>query len=221
MNCESLPTTSSNNIIAEIIGSEKPDEVILMGGHIDSWDVGRGAMDDAGGVIACISALHTIKELGLIPKRTIRVIAWVDEENTGAGESAYFNSLDKSQLDNHVLAIESDSGIFSPIGFTYTSDASAGQIDYLEQIIRLMTNLGNGLMLAYEGEGGADTSMLHEDGNVPVSELLSDNSRYFWYHHSVADTIDKLSPSELGDCIAALGILTYVAADTEEAYNKL
>lgn len=220
MNCESLPLTSSYNIITEIVGSEKPDEVILMGGHIDSWDVGRGAMDDAGGVIACISALHTIKELGLTPKRTIRVIAWVDEENTGAGEMAYFNSLDETDLDNHVLAIESDAGVFSPLGFTYSKDATAEQINYLEEVVSLMSSLGNGVMRVFEGEGGADTSILNDNG-VPVTELRSDNSKYFWYHHSVADTIDKLSPSELADCVASLGILTYVVADTEEAFNKL
>ena len=194
-----------------------------MGGHIDSWDVGRGAMDDAGGVVACISALHTIQKLGYIPRRTIRVIAWVDEENTGAGAKAYFHSLSEHQLSNHILAIESDIGVFSPTGFTYTHDATNGQKEFLQSILfDFMSELGSDVgMHISEGEGGADTSILHEEGNVPVTELRTDNSRYFWYHHTVADTIDKLSPTELSDCVAALGILTYVVADYEVPFNKL
>ena len=221
MNCETGPLKDGYNVIAEIKGSVFPDEVVVMGGHIDSWDVGRGAMDDAGGVMAAYFALDTIQRLGLTPKRTIRLIAWIDEENTGRGELTYYESQSTEQLANHMMAIETDEGVFTPSAYTHTVDATIGQIDTLQEIVGLMSNLGDGLIELVEGEGGADTSALHENANVPVSELVSDSSIYFYYHHTAADTIDKLNSLDFGDCSASLAILSYVIADMDDKFTEL
>lgn len=221
MSCETGPLKDSFNIIAEIEGSEYPEQVVVMGGHIDSWDVGRGAMDDGGGVMAAYFALDTIKNLGLVPKRTIRIIAWVDEENTGRGETTYYESQSNEQLDNHMIGIESDIGVFTPSAYSHTSDATPGQIAMMQDIVDLMGELGNGTIDLVEGEGGADTSSLYEYAGVPVSELYTDSSIYFYYHHSVADTIDKLNSYDFGDCAASLGILSYIIADSDENFREL
>ena len=114
-----IPDGWSRNVIGELPGSEFPEEVVVMGGHIDSWDVGQGAMDDGGGCVAAWEALRIIKELGLKPKRTIRVVMWTNEENGTRGGNAYRdNHMDN--LKNHILAIESDGGVFSPEGFGFT-----------------------------------------------------------------------------------------------------
>ena len=124
MGAQLLADAPSRNVIGEIRGSEFPDEVIVMGGHIDSWDVGRGAMDDAGGVVAAWEALRVLKRLGLTPKRTIRVVGWTNEENGGRGGAAY-RDAHRSELDNHILAIESDGGVFKPLGFGFSGPESA------------------------------------------------------------------------------------------------
>ena len=217
----SRPLGSSYNVIGQVNGTEWPEQVVLLGGHIDSWDVGSGAMDDGGGIVACYFALHTLQKLGLFPKRTIRVIGWVDEENTGAGEKAYFASLSALELSQHVLAIESDSGVFNPTSFTKTDDATPGQSQLLHEIVTyLMKGVGRTQMQIVTSDGGADTDLLREAG-VPVSELLSDGSKYFWYHHSDADTIDKLNSDEVADCVSALAILIHIVADYPIPFNSL
>ena len=223
MNCVSqTPLADSYNLIAEVRGSENPEEIILLGGHVDSWDVGNGAMDDGGGVFAAYYALKTIVSLDLKPKRTIRIIAWVDEENSGRGADAYYASLSQEEINNHVLAYESDSGVSTPVGFSFTSDATPGQIDLLSRIVlELMSPLGYGNMTTSEAGGGADTEILHEEGGVPVSELLVDTSHYFWYHHTAADTIDKIDKNSMADCSAGMSILAFVISDYELSFNKL
>lgn len=207
MEAETLPDAMSRNVIAELRGTELPDEVVVMGGHIDSWDVGQGAMDDAGGCVAAWEALRILKELGLRPRRTIRVVLWTNEENGLRGGRVYRDSV-ANALDKHILAIESDAGVFSPTGFGFSGSEEALQV--VTEIGKLLDPIGAGEIT--RGGGGADIGPLMREG-VPGAGLAVDRSRYFWYHHTDADTIDKLDPDEVARSVAALAVLSYVAAD--------
>jgi carboxypeptidase Q len=207
MEAKTLPDANSRNVIAEIRGYEKPEEVVVLGGHIDSWDVGTGAMDDGGGCLASWEALRQIKLLGLKPRRTVRVVLWTNEENGLRGAEAYRKLVD-AELHNHVLAIESDSGVFEPQGFGFTGSEQA--YNQLQEVISLLAPVGATNL--FKGGGGADIGPLMRDG-VPGMGLIVDGSKYFWYHHTEADTIDKLSLSEFQKCVAAMGVMSYVVAD--------
>lgn len=212
MNAKTLPDAPSSNIIAEIKGSEKPEEIVVMGGHIDAWDVGQGAMDDAGGCFAAWQALRILKKLGFQPKRTIRMVMWTNEENGLQGGIEYKNMVQENQtLANHILAIESDSGVFDPKGFGFTGSDEAFAI--VQAVGELLDPIDAGNIT--RGGGGADIGPLMREG-VPGMGLHVDGSRYFWYHHSPADTIDKLKQSEFNDCAAALAVMAYVVADMEQ-----
>jgi len=210
MEAKTLPDQISRNVIAEIVGSEKPEEVVVFGGHIDSWDVGTGAMDDGGGCVAAWDALKRIKELGLRPKRTLRVVLWTNEENGLRGGNAYRDSVQQS-LENHVLAIESDSGVFNPRGFGFSGSEEAYNV--VKSVGALLDPIGSGLVR--KGGGGADIGPLMREG-VPGMGLLVEGEKYFWYHHTHADTVDKLDPHELAKCVATLGVMAFVVADLEE-----
>ncbi len=210
MSAKFLPDTPSRNVMGEIRGSEFPDEVIVMGGHIDSWDVGRGAMDDAGGVVAAWEALRVLKRLGLTPKRTIRVVGWTNEENGGRGGAAY-RDAHKGDLDKHILAIESDGGVFKPAGFGFTGSDSAFAI--IREIGTLLSGIEAGNIT--KGGGGADIAPIMALG-VPGMGLNVDGTKYFWYHHTDADTVDKLDPREVAMCVAAMAVMAYVVADMPE-----
>ena len=198
---------TSKNIIAELVGSEFPDEVIVMGGHSDSWDVGQGAMDDAGGCFAAWEALRLLKELGIRPKRTIRVVWWVNEENGLGGAKAY-RAAHQHELDNHILAIESDAGVFSPLGFSFAGSDSA--LGIIREIASLLAPIGATKISA--GHTGADIEPLEEAG-VPGAGLEVEGTKYFWYHHTAADTFDKLDVNEFNQCVAAMAVLAYSVAD--------
>ncbi|RNC85406.1 MAG: peptidase M28 family protein [Balneola sp.] len=213
MEAENLPDTQSRNVIAEIKGSEFPDEIIVLGGHIDSWDVGAGMMDDGGGCVAAWEALRLIKKLGLTPKRTIRVVLWTNEENGLAGANEYKRWVeeDEKSLDNHILAMESDAGVFDPIGFGFSGSDEAFEI---------LTAMGLPLKEIESGEvsrggGGADIGPLMRAG-VPGMGLRVNGEQYFWYHHTDADTIDKLNIDDFNECIATMAIFAYGTAQLEE-----
>jgi carboxypeptidase Q len=202
-----LPDANSRNVIAEIRGSEKPEEIVVFGGHIDSWDVGQGAMDDGGGCIAAWEALRVIKQLGLRPKRTMRVCLWTNEENGLMGGKTYAK-LHAKEIPNHVLAVESDAGTFKPRGYDFGGSAKG-----LEMARELCSLLGKiDASSCEEGGGGADIGPIMEQG-VPGMGLIVDDSKYFNYHHTQADMVDKIDPRELALCTASMAILTYVAAD--------
>jgi carboxypeptidase Q len=207
MEAQTLPDVPSRNAIAEIRGSEKPDEVIVLGGHIDSWDVGQGAMDDGGGLVVAWQALNLIKKLGLKPKRTIRVVGWTNEETMGRGGLAY-REAHKAEADKHVLVIESDGGVFAPQSFGFTGSDSARAI--MKQIASLLTRVGP-IAIGANG-GGADIEPMMELG-VPGVGLEVDGSKYFWFHHTDADTMDKLDPMEMQRCVAAMAVLAFIVAD--------
>ena len=200
----------SHNVLGEIKGSIYPEEVVVVGGHIDSWDVGQGAHDDGGGCIASWEVLRLIKELGLKPKRTIRCVMWTNEENGGKGNKGY-RDMHMDEMDKHVLAIESDGGVFSPKGFGFSGSNSARNI--VEEIHELMKPIGANTIS--EGGRAADVAPLNDEG-VPVMSLKVDGSKYFWYHHTNADTFDKIDFNEFNRCIAAMAIMAYVVADLDE-----
>ncbi len=200
----------SRNVVAEIVGWEHPEEVVIMGGHIDSWDVGQGAMDDGGGCVAAWQALLLMKKLGLRPRRTVRVVLWTNEENGLRGGTGY-RDAHMDEIDNMVLAIETDSGVFKPLGFGFGgSDAAFADV---QRVGRLLDRIGAGEVV--RGGGGADIGPLMREG-VPGMGLRVDGSKYFWYHHTNADTIDKLDPHEMNLCIAALAVMAYGVADLPE-----
>jgi carboxypeptidase Q len=207
MSARTLPDARSRNAIAELVGSEKPDEIVVLGGHIDSWDVGQGAMDDGGGVVAAWEAVRLLKRLGLRPKRTIRVVAWTDEENGGRGADGY-RDAHRAELDKHVMALESDNGVFDPVGVGVT--AGEGGRAMVADIATLLARIDADS--ATTGGGGADTAPLSALG-VPTMSPNVDGTRYFHYHHSSADTMDKLDPREMAECVALMAVMGYVIAD--------
>ncbi len=207
MEAQTLPDVPSRNIIAELVGRERPEEIVVVGGHIDSWDVGQGAIDDAGGCVAAWEAVRLLKQLGLRPRRTIRVVLWTNEENGLRGAWAYRDRY-REELDRHVLAIESDAGVFKPEGFGFSGSPEALVI--IRTVAQLLRPIEADRI--WEGGGGADIAPLMRAG-VPGMGLRVDGTRYFWYHHTDADTIDKLDPHALNLCIAALAIMAYVVAE--------
>jgi carboxypeptidase Q len=213
MSARTLPDAPSRNVVAEIVGRETPDEVVVLGGHIDSWDVGTGAMDDAGGSVAAWEAVRLMKRLNLRPRRTVRVVLWTNEENGGQGGLAYA-SAHAGEIAKHVLAMESDNGVFNPKGYVLAASDSAA--DVVQQVAGLLQTINATGVQRVEDSPAADITPLSEAG-VPAMELDVDGSRYFWYHHSEGDTLDKLDPVELARCVAAMAVMTYVVADLPTA----
>ena len=205
-----LPDADSRNVMAELTGREHPEQVVVMGGHIDSWDVGQGAMDDGGGLVAAWEAVHLLKRLGLTPRRTIRVVGWTNEENGTRGGITYRDSLG-DHVSDHLLAIESDGGVFRPHGFDFTGSDAAYAI--IRQVATLLAPLQADSI--ERGGGEADIGPLMERG-VPGMGLRVDDDRYFWYHHTQGDTLDKLNPEELARCVAVMAVMAYVVADMPE-----
>lgn len=212
MEAENLPDAQSRNVIAEIKGSEFPEEIIVMGGHIDAWDNGHGAMDDGGGCVAAWEALRLIKETGVRPKRTIRVVLWTNEENglRGANEYLRWVQEDEKSLENHILAMESDAGVFDPIGFGFSGSDDAYKI--LSSIGELLKPADSGEVK--KGGGGADIGPLMRNG-VPGMGLNVDGSKYFWFHHTAVDTIDKLNIDDFNECVATMAVFAYAVADLD------
>jgi carboxypeptidase Q len=207
---QSLPEATSRNVVAELPGREHPEEVVVVSGHIDSWDVGQGAMDDGGGCVAAWEAVRLVKQLGLQPRRTLRVVLWTGEESGIWGAKAY-RKAHAAELPRHILAIESDRGVFAPEGFAFTGSGAA--MGFIRAAGRFLEPIRAGRITA--GNGGMDVMELIQ-GGVPVMDLVVDRTRYFWYHHSEADTVDKLDPKDLASCIGALAVMAYTIADLPE-----
>lgn len=200
----------SRNIIAEIRGRENPEEIVVLGGHFDSWDVGRGAQDDGGGCVSAWEAMRLIRDLGLKPRRTLRCVLWNNEEFGLAGAKAY-RDAHAQELDRHVVAMEADEGTFNPRGFSFVgSEAGMRLIQQVGEV--LGTHLGAGSIL--KGGAQADVGPLLERG-VPVLGLNTERGRYFWYHHTDADTPDKVDPLDLGRCSGAMAMMVYALAESE------
>jgi carboxypeptidase Q len=203
---KTLPDVESANVVAEIRGSERPEEIVLVGGHLDSWDLGTGAIDDAGGVAMSMETLHLIKELGLAPKRTIRCVLFMNEENGLRGGRGYAAAHGKEK---HVAAIETDSGAAAPTGFNTTLKGDA--LTAFEAKAKPLARV-NADRFSTEEETGADTSPL-TDAGVPGFGFVPDPLHYFDYHHSPADTLDKIDPKDLSADVAAVAALTWLLAN--------
>jgi len=220
MAAQTLPDADSANVMGEITGRELPQEIVVMGGHLDSWDVGQGAHDDGGGVIAAWQALTLMKKLGLQPRRTLRVVLWTNEENGGRGGRAYLE-LVGNDIKSHVAAIEMDGGAERPVGFGFSLPGSPGEDDpavkrageRLRQIGRLLEGIQAGTIT--NGGGGADIGPLMRDG-VPGISLQTAGDHYFDWHHTHSDTLDKVDRQDFRRCVAALAVLAYILADMPE-----
>ena len=214
MEARTLADGTSRNVVAEIPGSEKPEEIVIVSGHIDSWDVGQGAMDDGGGCLAAWEAARLMLKLGLRSKRTVRVVLWTNEENGIRGAMSYAERHEAA-LARHTLAIESDSGVFQPTGFGFLGSGRGMEI--IQGVGKLLDPIGSGNIA--KGCRGADVLKLVR-GGVPVMHLEVDRKKYFWFHHTDADTIDKLVPAEFNRCVAAMAVMAYVIADLPETLPR-
>ena len=218
MDAKTLPDAESANVLVEIPGRELPDEVVVMGGHYDSWDVGQGAHDDGAACIAAWQALKILSDLGLQPRRTLRVVLWTNEENGLEGGQAYRDALG-DDVGNHVAAIEMDGGAERPIGFALglpepgSEDAtpeSEAAFATLHDIAQLLEGIDAAQVLPRGG--GADIGPLMRDG-VPGMALRTVGEHYFDWHHTHADTLDKVDVQDFRKAIAMLGVMGYVLAD--------
>jgi hypothetical protein len=206
------PDADSADVMGEIVGRERPDEVVAIGGHIDSWDVGQGAHDDGGGVMAALAAVALMRQLGFEPRRTIRVVFWTSEENSGNGGTAYRAWLG-DRVSSHYAAIEMDGGAEAPIGFDLAAGSSPRGADFADRataIARLLTRIEADKIQA--GSAEADVEPLLNAG-VPALGLRTVMEHYWDYHHTQADTFDKIVPDDFRKCVAAFAVMSYVLAD--------
>ena len=213
---QTLSDVESYNVIADVKGSEHPEQVIIVSGHLDSWDLGTGAIDDGAGVAVAMQVAQLIKRLGLRPKRTIRVIAWMNEENGLMGGKTYAEDH-KAAFANHVAAIESDLGAGHPIGFTAHVNSKA--LEMLRPIASVLQASGANVIRQSQNAEGADISPLDAAG-VPTFAPIQDNRTYFNYHHTAADTLDKVVPRELAENAAVVAVLAYAIANLPEALPR-
>jgi len=215
MAAHDAPEAESANVMGEIVGSELPQEVVVLGGHLDSWDVGQGAQDDGSGIMASLQAVALIHKLGLKPRRTIRVAFWVNEENGGKGGEAYRRWVG-DRLSNQVAAIEMDGGAERPLGFGFGGGRRGAEapdedsLAMLRQIGKLLERIGAGEITP--GGGGSDIGPLTREG-VPSLSPRTTGEHYFDWHHTEADTLDKVDPDDFRKNIAGLAVMSYVLAD--------
>ena len=202
--CEMLPDVLSYNVIGEITGSEFPDEYIIVGGHLDSWDVGDGSHDDGAGCVQSIEAIRIFNALGIRPKRTLRVVLFMNEENGLRGGIEYAR-VAKEKGERHIAALESDSGGFTPQGFSIqgTDDAFSIILGWSDLFIPY------DLRKIVQGAGEADIDPLKDQGTTLIG-FIPDSQRYFDYHHTEADTFDKVNKRELELGAAAMASLIYL-----------
>jgi hypothetical protein len=201
------PDADSGDVIGEIPGRQRPEEIVVIGGHIDSWDVGQGAQDDGAAIMASLQAVALVKKLGLQPRRTLRVAFWVNEENGSRGGQAY-RAWVGDQIGNHAAAIEMDGGAETPRGFGAGVDQSS--MATLRQIGKLLDSIGAGEITP--GGGGEDISPLLRDGVPGLAERAA-GTHYFDWHHTEADTLDKVDPGDFRKSVAAMAVMSYVLAD--------
>jgi carboxypeptidase Q len=216
LTCRSEPDTETANVIGEIPGREKPEEIVLLGAHLDSWDLGTGAIDDGTGCAIVLEAARLIGHLPRRPRRTIRVVLYANEENGLAGARAYADAHG-SELARHVAALESDSGTGRPTGLSWNAGPSAEPL--VAAIAAILAPVGAGQATG-GATGGADLSPLRPAG-IPLFQLSQDSSRYFDYHHTANDTFDKVEPASLDANVAAVTALAYIAAEIPEPFEKI
>ncbi|XP_053103881.1 carboxypeptidase Q isoform X2 [Hemicordylus capensis] len=210
MGAKTYPDADSFNTVAEIVGSKYPEQVVLVSGHLDSWDVGQGAMDDGGGAFISWEALSLIKDLGLRPKRTLRLVLWSAEEQGGVGAEQYYK-LHKVNISNFDMVMESDEGTFMPKGLAFTGSDEARKV--MKEIMKLLKPIN--ITEVFEDGEGEDINYWIKNG-VPGASLSDDITKYFWFHHSQGDTMTVQDPREMNLCAALWTVVSYVIADMEE-----
>jgi len=211
-----LPEVPGYNVVADLKGTEHPEQVVIVSGHLDSWDLGTGAIDDAAGVAIAMDAVQLMAKLHLHPKRTVRVIAWMNEESGLRGGTGYAKAH-AAELTNHIAAIESDLGAGHPLGFNAKISAAAQH--QLEPMAKVLATFGANLLRVSSDDVGADISPM-ADAGVPTFGILQDGRTYFNYHHTPADTLDKIVPHELQENVAAAAVLAYTLANLPEALPR-
>lgn len=211
-----LPDADSNNVIADWPGREKPDEVVIVSGHLDSWDLGTGATDDGVGTMAAAGVIAVLKQLNLHPRRTIRFVAWSSEENGGAGSKAYYESVRES-IGTQAAAIESDAGAGRSLGVD--AAVSPQSLASLQPVLDALAPIGATALVRFDRELGADIGPLQGAG-VPGFAPRVDSRHYFDYHHTAADTLDKVDPQNLNSQVATMAVLAYFLADSPESLPR-
>jgi carboxypeptidase Q len=205
---ETLPPVETANVIADWKGTEHPEQVVIVSGHLDSWDLATGAIDDGAGIVASMQAIHLLQKLGIHPKRTVRFVAWMDEEQGSFGAQTYAKDY-AGELQNHVGAIESDLGAGHPTGIYFQGGTALD--DWLKPLSRVLAPIGAPL-LERSPETGEDINSVTAEG-VPGFAPIQDSRYYFNYHHTPADTYDKVNPRELGENAAVMAVTAYALAD--------
>jgi carboxypeptidase Q len=205
----------SFNVVGELRGREKPEEIVLVGCHFDSWDPGTGASDDAVGCIVTWEAARLMKKLNIRPRRTVRVVLFTNEENGLRGGNGY-RDAHAEEAGNHVFALESDSGVFAPARLGFSGSDAARKI--VSEIATLLAPIGMQDVVA--GGGGADIGPIAALGKVPMMAYSGDPTRYFTIHHTPADTVDRIDPQEVSKAAASIATMVYVIADMPQALPK-
>ena len=212
---QQLADVESANVIGDIKGSEHPEQVIVVSGHLDSWDLGTGAIDDAAGVAVSMEAENLIQKLHLKPKRTIRVIALMNEENGSAGSKQYGKDHEK-EMSNHFAAMETDGGAGHPLGINIKGKPEVKKM--LAPVAAILQESGAGMLNLVE-HCGADIEPLEKAG-VPAFSPIQDSRFYFNYHHTAADTLDKIMPKELAENSAVVAVTAYALANVEQSLPR-
>jgi carboxypeptidase Q len=203
MGAKTLPDAESYNLMCELKGTSKADEIIALGGHSDCWDAGTGAHDDASGCIAAWEAIRILKELGIQPKRTLRAVFWVNEENGLRGGEKY---AEDHGDEPHALVFEFDSGVFPPSQIRYRGNEQLyDMVKSFQPLLQMIDSIE-----VSEGGGGVDIGPMMRKGIPSMSLNTKDEGKYFWYHHSDADTIDKIDPMDFQKCVAAIAVSIYL-----------
>jgi Zn-dependent M28 family amino/carboxypeptidase len=205
---QSLPEVTGYNVVADLKGSEHPEQIVVVSGHLDSWDLGRGAIDDGAGVVISMATAEVLQRLHIRPRRTLRVIAWMDEENGGGGNKAYAKTH-AAEFPDHIAAIESDAGAAHPLGFDMKMPSAA--IARLQPLRDILRPIGATIFQSIEYSPGSDIDPLVEAG-VPGIGIMQDGRKYFDYHHTAADTLDKVDPQDLRENAAAMAVMGYALA---------
>jgi hypothetical protein len=214
---QKLPDVDSHNVLADWVGRERPDEIVIVSGHLDSWDLAQGAIDDGAGVAAAMGAVHVLQSLGIHARRTIRFVGWMSEENGSAGGQAYVK-LNGAALTKQAAAIESDNGGGRPLGIS--AHLPQESLSILEPLRAALSPLGATILDRRNGAGGSDVAYLDAAG-VPTLAPLVDTRTYFDYHHSAADTLDKVDPENIRRQVAVLAMMAYFVAELPDALPRL
>jgi carboxypeptidase Q len=214
---QSLPDVESHNVIADWAGRERPEDVVIVSGHLDSWDLAQGAIDDGAGVASAMGAVRLLQTLGLHARRTIRFVGWMSEENGSAGGQAYFN-LNSAALERQIAAIESDNGAGRPLGISaHVPPAALAQF---APLMAALSPMGATILDRREEAGGSDVEFLDAAG-VPTLAPIVDTRTYFDYHHSAADTLDKIDPDNIRRQVALMAMMAYFVGEMPDALPRL